>query len=352
MKVKFLIFCLLIFACSNTKTESDELVTNKVTKIDPTLVKVIKAKLMPLDYIINTGGKVKSFRAIELKSYSSGVIDQVFVQNGEKLNRGKILAVLIDDQEKLTFERAKINLEEFALKYENELISYGGIDSGRVVSADIIENLKLSSGLKKAELDYRDAELKYKNTVIKSPFSGVLADFTLVEGKFISVGEKIGLLNDDEALGVEVNLLEVDYPLLRKGLGAQIKPLGSNGYDVKGIIYNINPVVDEKSGMVKTMLRITEGRKNVIPGMNVEVLLKIPGKPEIVVPKEAVLIRSGREVVFTYENNLAKWNYVKVGKENGKEIEILEGIQEGVNVIISNNLQLSHDAAVTVETNP
>jgi len=41
---------------------------------------------------------------------------------------------------------------------------------------------------------------------------------------------------------------------------------------------------------------------------------------------------------------LAKWNYVTVGREKGKEFEILEGLTEGQQVIVTNNLQLAHDA--------
>ena len=66
------------------------------------------------------------------------------------------------------------------------------------------------------------------------------------------------------------------------------------------------------------------------------------------VAKEAIVMKSGKPVVFTEENGLAKWNYVSTGRENGKEIEILSGIKAGQNVIVSNNLQLAHDAPIIV----
>jgi hypothetical protein len=82
--------------------------------------------------------------------------------------------------------------------------------------------------------------------------------------------------------------------------------------------------------------------------MSVQITFIIPYNKNIIVPKEAVVIRSGKHVVFTAERGLAKWNYVTVGRENGKEIEIIEGLKENQAVIITNNLQLAHDAPVKV----
>ena len=352
MKLKIIIFCLLFaFACNEKEKSTEGAIVNNRSERDPTAVKVAVSTTKPLDYIINTAGKVISFRSIELKSSASGIVEKVMIENGQRTVKGESLIILVDDKEKIALERAKINLTESQLKYENEFISYEGGDKGKKVSPEIIENLRISSGLKKAELDLKEAELNYRNKAIKSPFSGVIADFSVVPGQYINNGEKLGILNDDRALGVEINLLEIDYSLLKKGYKASIEPIGSAGMEFEGVITNINPIVDEKTGLVKVTLKIPAADRRIIPGMNVNVFLKVPGTPQVVIPKDAVLVRSGREVVFTIEDSLAKWNYVKTGKENGKEIEILEGLLSDQTVIISNNLQLSHDAPVTVESN-
>jgi multidrug efflux pump subunit AcrA (membrane-fusion protein) len=75
----------------------------------------------------------------------------------------------------------------------------------------------------------------------------------------------------------------------------------------------------------------------------------VPAAERIVLPKEAVVIRVGRAVVFTAEDGRAKWNFITTGRDNGKEVEILDGLTEGKEVIITNNLQLAHDAPVSVQ---
>ena len=53
-----------------------------------------------------------------------------------------------------------------------------------------------------------------------------------------------------------------------------------------------------------------------------------------------------REVVFTYNNQLAKWNYVTIAYENSNTYAISEGIKTGDSVIFKGNLNLAHDAKV------
>jgi hypothetical protein len=109
----------------------------------------------------------------------------------------------------------------------------------------------------------------------------------------------------------------------------------------------INPKVDE-NGLVQVSLTLTSS-KNLLPGMNARAIIRAPQSNSLVVPKDAVVFRSGRAVVFTIENGKeSKWNYVEVGKDNGREIEVLDGIPENSTVITSNNLQLAHQAPVKI----
>src|SRR5690606_4084492 len=91
------------------------------------------------------------------------------------------------------------------------------------------------------------------------------------------------------------------------------------------------------------------GRYNLFPGMNCTAEIKILLTETLVVPKEALVIRNGKNVVFTLENGKARWNYVVAGRQNGEEVEILEGLSNGQKAITTNNLQLAHETPVNEE---
>ncbi len=68
----------------------------------------------------------------------------------------------------------------------------------------------------------------------------------------------------------------------------------------------------------------------------------------LVVPKSAVVLRTGRQVVFTYEDGKAMWNYVTTGLENLDSYEIVEGLKDGNIVIYNGNENLAHETPVVI----
>ena len=82
--------------------------------------------------------------------------------------------------------------------------------------------------------------------------------------------------------------------------------------------------------------------------MNVRVSIYRSLGKQLVVPKTAVVLRSGKKVVFTLSSGKAVWNYVQTGLENATHCTILEGLKEGDTVIVSGNINLAHEAPVTV----
>jgi hypothetical protein len=71
------------------------------------------------------------------------------------------------------------------------------------------------------------------------------------------------------------------------------------------------------------------------------------------VPREAILTRDGRPMLFRVEKDRAKWVYVQLGKRNDYVVEIARidqggPLDDGTLVIIDNHLTLTHDAKVKV----
>jgi uncharacterized protein YaiI (UPF0178 family) len=81
--------------------------------------------------------------------------------------------------------------------------------------------------------------------------------------------------------------------------------------------------------------------------MTANAVIRSPQSENILVPREAIVMKSGKPVVFTYEDGIAKWNYVETGLDNGVDVEITSGLNDGSEVIITNNIQLAHEAQVS-----
>ena len=70
--------------------------------------------------------------------------------------------------------------------------------------------------------------------------------------------------------------------------------------------------------------------------MNIEVIIEQNVGKYLMIPKTALVIRSNREVVFSYdkENGLAKWNYITIAHENEDHYAISEGLEKDMEIII------------------
>ena len=70
---------------------------------------------------------------------------------------------------------------------------------------------------------------------------------------------------------------------------------------------------------------------------------------QLVIPKSAVVLRSGKQVVFTVKKGkTAQWNYIHTAFENRDSYSVADGLVEGDTVIISGNINLAHEAPVTM----
>ena len=87
--------------------------------------------------------------------------------------------------------------------------------------------------------------------------------------------------------------------------------------------------------------------------MNVKVSIKETIINQLVVPKQAVVLRQNHEVLFRYTKGSAYWTYINVLYENENQysVEAVEGatLEPGDTVIISNNLNLAHESEVEIE---
>lgn len=90
----------------------------------------------------------------------------------------------------------------------------------------------------------------------------------------------------------------------------------------------------------------------MVEGMNVRVSIFRSLGNQWVVPKTAVVLRTGKEVVFTLVDGKAVWNYVQTGLENASEYIITsETLKEGDLIITDGNINLAHESSVVVIEN-
>jgi membrane fusion protein (multidrug efflux system) len=339
---------LLFFACSEAKDDLREIPTESLrNEVAATEVRTATAERRSFDYLINAVGKLEALSEVKALVEREGYLDQVMVVEGQLVEKGQIIALLDRREAEFAVEKARISVVKAQSELEVLKSQYHlALESPDSLVSKVVQNrILVNSGLSLAEVELKEAELNLSRCEVRAPISGKVANIKFKEGSLVTKNTEFAEILSTDRLLLRVKVLESDVPMISPQQKAEIYPVSDPTNALIGTVVAINPKVDE-NGLVQVSLALN-ATKNLLPGMNARAVIRAPQSNSIVVPKDAVVFRSGRAVVFTVENGKeSKWNYVEIGKDNGREIEILEGVSENSVVITSNNLQLAHQAPV------
>lgn len=248
-------------------------------------------------------------------------------------------------QDKLSIANEKFKAEA---DYEQSLKDYERLKELEGVTAQkelLAAEIKLSASEK--TLDYYEELLSGKSVVnnyfnITSPINGVIVESNISSGEQIDPSKKLLTIVDVNNLWVEADIYESDISRLQNLYKANITVQTYPDEFFEGKLVNIGNVVDEKNRTVKVIFLINNKRKLLKVGMFADVNIETESSTEVIaVPKESVVDIGGKNVVFLHTKP-QNFRSVEVftGKDDGKYIEIISGIEEGDRIVTIGNYQL------------
>ncbi len=265
-------------------------------------------------------------------------------------------------------EKNKNNLEDLRRKLEEaERGKHQGKSSEKEIErlreevefAEILSGEKLDdvlrsrSGFSRAKTQLQRVELNLQNTVIRAPFDGFASGIKVSQGQFVATGQLCMEFVDISRIWVEVGILEKEVGYIKAGNRAKVIFSAFAKDTLYGSVTAVSPIISTETKTAKVIIELANPQFRIKPGMYATVYIQAAFFPNrLVVPKQAIVERDGRKIVFVAEKQpdgkeLAKWHYVQTGEENETEIEIVEGLEEGDEVIIENNFTLSHDMPIS-----
>lgn len=296
-------------------------------------------------------GILKARESAVVKSEVGGIINKMTILDGSRIQKNDVLLSLDDTEEQYALEQAKIRYDDAIVKRNDLIIQYGGIpDDENSVKPYQLKVINTNTGYHKTIQDIKELEFRIRRKKVKVPFTGVVADLKVKPHEVINPGQEICTLINPATFEVSFMVMENHALRLNKGLTIRIHPLNAPLLQYTAIISIINPRVNDQ-GLVEIRAKLSGNANQLYENMNMRVIIEEKTKPYIIIPKTALVRRSERTVVFTYDENdkTAKWNYVTVADENDTHYAISEGLMPGQLVIYEGNLNLDHDAAVSIK---
>lgn len=312
-------------------------------------VTVMTLKRTTFNHELVSNGKVTASQYADLSfRLTSEPVAHIYVKNGETVKKGQKIAGLDLFTLKNSLEKAEIALRQSELEMKDVLIGQGyAPDRMQAIPKDIVRLAEVKSGYGQSRAAYELAKFELEQAVITAPFDGVVANLETRGFNRPDGTKPFCRVIGSGGMEVAFKVLESELPLVRRGDRVEVTPFAGTAGACSGTVSEINPLVDE-NGLVSVRARVNGGAR-LFDGMNVRVSVKrsVPG--QLVVPKTAVVLRTGKQVVFTLKDGRAVWNYVTTGLENMTEYTVTgEGMEEGAQVIVTGNVNLAHEAPVKV----
>ncbi len=260
-----------------------------------------------------------------------GTIEEVRVEEGDRVRAGAVLAVLRNAALVGELERAEASFQRSKDDYE----SVRSLFEKGFVSKNEYEAASLAHQTARATLE--QARETHRARQLTSPIAGTVSLRQVRYGEAVSTGQLAFAVVDLQALRVEVNLPEKDLARLEPGQKARIRSeILADGVEAAGHVERISPVVDPASGTVKVTVAIDPGQAVLRPGMfvAVEIVVDTHAKAQLV-PKRAVVYDEGEPFAFvvTAESTVAR-KPLTLGFTDRDRVEILDGVAPGDQVVV------------------
>lgn len=351
-------------------------------------VKTATVKRGTLTLFVSGNGIVKPGKELEIMPNVSGYISRVNIAEGRRVKNGEMMIKLDDREQQLAVEQAKVDIINAKIDFNffSRDVALNKVDH---VKADSIKNeiALLEKKFSDKQIDAKDyltqkddldlaliftgakrdevmenksgvaqrinamnrAKLNLSYTEIEAPFDGIIADCELVPNQHVNSGAALCKLLDDSSFRIEVGLIESEIIHIKNGSQAKVMIPSIPGAVFRGKVVNINPRIDEETKTCRVTIEIPNTDGRIKSGMFANVLIQSETLDDrVLVPKEALLVRDNRNLVFTAEGEVAKWKYVDIGEQNEDYIEIKSGVDPEEAVIIEGQYNLAHDAKIKV----
>lgn len=286
--------------------------------------------------------KLEDLLKIKKELYTEGAV------SGEELKTLHLeygVKNLLSSNSSLDLEISLLSFGEDFQKNELGVLSQKTIENATI--AEQAELSAIESSLKLSEIQLRVLEDALKNSTILSPLEGRILKIRRNAGEYIqsqSAGSivSLGVINP---LNAVFSLGEKDTSLIKKGNIVLLKTDVHGEKEWKGMVKSILPLYEEKSFSSKIKVEIKNSDFLIHPGNFFRGKLYHGIEKERIILPVDVLI--GEEFVYSIDNDKALKKKIKSIPLGDGNLEVIEGISEGEEIIVEGKNFLSEGSTIT-----
>jgi len=308
---------------------------------------LLEVEAVELDYetvedrIFSTG-TIQANEVVELATESSGIIEDIFLDEGSRVEKGDLLLKINDSELQAERQRAqfRLNLADQREERQARLLERGGI------SQDDYDATLNEVNVLKSDLRLIDAQIE--KTELKAPFTGILGLKYASPGAYITPSSRIASLQEVNPVKIDFSVPERYISKIRAGISINFTVQGVDS-TVIGEVYAVEPRVDTETRTLQIRALSDNDGNLLYPGAfaNIELILdKI--NDALMVPTIAIIPELNAQKVFVLNNGTVEQRMVSTGIRTSEKVQIIDGLEHGDVVLTTGLLQVRPGMEVSV----
>lgn len=330
----------------------------------PRPVKVFTVKRQKVLKVVDFTATLEPRQEALIVPKVSGLIERMYVQEGDWVSKGQVLAEIEKADYELALRQASASLKEAEVSYEQarrDYERYKELLESRVISQREFEGVKVqyelaSVRLERARAAYEEARKAFEETTVRAPFSGVVTQRLKAEGERVRSGlpgqeGALLRLQDISTIRATGYLPQSEIGRVKVGMEAEIEVDAFADRTFKGRVVLVNPMVDPQSRSFMVKVEVSNPQGLLKGGMFAKVRVLLGEEESLVIPREAVLREEGVWVhhCFVVKDGFVERRAIQPQFTPFWYVEVKEGLKEGEKVVVEGQQGLLGGERVVVK---
>lgn len=359
MKAKILIWCSLALICTlscgkkyqDKKRNSKEVPVYVVQQMDT---------LVTSQFVTDIQAK----RNVEIRSRLNGIIQKIYVNEGQFVKRGQALFKINDAELQIELLKANASLKQTQADLriaEVELKQVQSLYNKKFVANNELELVKAKLSSARAKYAFADAERravlqKINFSTIKAPFDGVLDIIPHKDGSLITNGTLLTTLSQLDEVYAYFSIPENQYfELLAKnkmGKYQKIELTLPNGiaYQFNGALQSAESEIDRATGSIRYKVLFPNPNRLIKHGTSGKLTISEVQNDAMLIPQKATFSIQDKTYIFKVDkNNKVKMTNIEVGTALKDSYLVESGLKKGDLIIYEGTQSLKDGEEIKIK---
>lgn len=287
-------------------------------------------------------GTLKANESVELTSTVTELVTDVMFEDGQEVKKGETLVKMdiAEEWAELTEEKAVAAEASRQVKRLEPLVARGA------TSEASIDEARSSLAAANARTDAIQSRINQR--YIKAPFDGVVGLRNISVGALAQPGSMITTIDDISVMKLDFSVPEIFLATVKPGTKITATSPAFPDQSFEGTITGVDSRIDPVTRSFEARAKVENSDGSLKPGLLMYIVLQKDPRDTLIIPEEAIIAEGSKNFVMQVIDNTIARTEVEIGARQYGEVEILDGLEEGGQVVTHGTLTVRDGSEVSI----